>query len=117
MEREFIEIELFTKTWEALKLTDDELKGLQDLLLENPDAGALIQGTGGARKVRLAFEGQGKSGSGRAIYVDFAVGEHIYLIMAYPKSKQETLSAAQKKVARALIGEIRKEEQKHGKRE
>jgi hypothetical protein len=116
MKREFIEIELFTKTWEALKLTDDELRCLQDLLLENPHAGVLIQGTGGARKVRLAFEGQGKSGSGRAIYVDFAVGEKIYLIMAYPKNKQETLSDNQKKAARALIGEIRKEEPKRGKR-
>ena len=115
MKREFVEIELFTKTWEALKLTDDELKDLQDALLENPTAGALIRGTGGARKVRIAFPGQGKSGSGRVIYVDFTVSERIYLLMAYPKSKLETLSDAHKKAAHKLIGEIRKEEQRHGK--
>ena len=115
MKREFVEIELFTKTWESLKLTDNELKDLQDTLLENPMAGALIRGTGGARKIRIAFEGQGKSGSGRAVYVDFAVSERIYLLMVYPKSKLETLSDAHKQAARELIGEIRKEEQRHGK--
>ena len=115
MKREFVEIELFTKTWEALKLTDNELKDLQDTLLENPMAGALIRSTGGARKIRIAFEGQGKSGGGRVVYVDFAVSERIYLIMAYPKSKLESLSDAHKKAARELIGQLKKEELEHGK--
>ena len=115
MRREFVEIELFTRTWDALELSDDELAELQDFLLENPTAGALIQGAGGARKVRMAFQGKGKSGSGRVVYVDFAVSERTYLLMVYPKSKQETLSDVQKKAARELIGAIRKEEQQHGK--
>ena len=115
MKREFVEIELFTKTWDALELSDDELIELQNFLLENPAAGALIQGAGGARKVRMAFQSKGKSGGGRVVYVDFAVSERTYLLMVYPKSKQETLSDAHKKAARALIGAIRKEEQRYGK--
>jgi len=115
VKREFVEIELFTRTWEALGLSDDELIELQDFLLANPKAGVLIQGTGGARKVRIAFQGKGKSGSGRVVYVDFAVSERTYLLMVYPKSKQETLSDTHKKAARELIGAIRKEEQRHGK--
>lgn len=114
MKREFVEIELFRKTWDAIGLADSDLRDLQQALLENPNAGAMIQGTGGARKVRVAFPGQGKSGSGRVIYVDFVVSERIYLIMAYPKNKQETLTDAQKKAAREIINQIRKEEQRHG---
>ena len=115
MKREFVEIELFTKTWEALALTDDELRELQDFLLENPKAGTVIQGSGGARKIRIAFQGRGKSGSGRVVYVDFTISERIYLLMVYPKSKQGTLSDTHKKAARKLIGEIRKEEELYGK--
>ena len=115
MKREFVEVELFTSLWDALGLTDDDLKELQEFLLENPAIGAIIQGTGGARKVRIALPGKGKSGGGRVIYVDFTMSERIYLLMVYPKSKQGTLSDLQKKAVRYLIGEIRKEEQQHGK--
>ena len=116
MKREFVEIELFMKTWAALKLTDDELKELQDTLLNNPSAGVLIKGTGGARKIRIAFQGHGKSGSGRVVYVDFAVSERIYLLMVYPKSKQGTLTDSHKQAAQKFIIEIYKEEQRRGKR-
>jgi len=115
LKREFIEVELFTILWDALGLTDDELKELQEFLLENPAAGAIIKGTGGARKVRIALQDKGKSGGGRVIYVDFTMSEKIYLLLVYPKSKQGTLSDQQKKAVRELIGEIRKEEQRHGK--
>ena len=115
MKREFVEVELFTTLWDALGLNDDDLKELQEFLLENPAAGAVIQGTGGARKVRIALQDKGKSGGGRVIYVDFTMSERIYLLMVYPKSKQGTLLDQQKKAVRYLIGEIRKEEQQHGK--
>ena len=115
MNREFIRTNIFEEDWKDAGLNDDDLRELESMLLENPAAGALIQGAGGARKVRIAFPGQGKSSGGRVIYVDFAINEHIYLLMVYAKSKQVTLSDAQKKAARELIGEIRKEEQRHGK--
>jgi len=115
VKREFVEVELFTTLWDALGLNDDDLKELQEFLLENPAAGAVIQGTGGARKVRIALQDKGKSGGGRVIYVDFTMSERIYLLMVYPKSKQGTLLDQQKKAVRYLIGEIRKEEQQHGK--
>jgi hypothetical protein len=115
MNREFIRTNIFEEDWKDAGLNDDDLRELENILLENPEAGALIRGAGGARKVRIAFPGQGKSGSGRVIYVDFAVSEHIYLLLVYAKSKQVTLSDAQKKATRELIGGIRKEEQRRGK--
>ena len=49
----------FEKSWAAMNLGDDELRELQNLLIEDPEAGDVIQGTGGARKVRIPLEGRG----------------------------------------------------------
>jgi len=65
-------------------------------------------GCGGARKIRVSLPGSGKSGGARVVYVDFAVSERIYLLIAYTKSKQATISDSQKKAIRNLIGEIRR---------
>ena len=62
--REFIETKAFTTTWTELELTDDDLRALQNQLLDNPQAGPVIRHTNGARKIRIPFEGKGKSGSG-----------------------------------------------------
>ena len=72
-------------------LTDEDLRVLQEQLLANPQLGAVIQGTGGLRKMRFALPGQGKSGSSRVAYVDFVIAETIYLIFAYPKNLLESL--------------------------
>ncbi len=103
MHRTFIEAIGFTKSWKAMDLTIADLKRLQEQLLDDSDAGDVIPDTGGARKLRFAFEHRGKSGSIRIIYVDMVIKETIYLLLAYPKSKQDNLTAAQKKQFRALI--------------
>ena len=78
-------------------------------MLMDPEAGDVIQGTGGARKVRIPLEGRGKSGGGRVIYVDVVIREQIYLLMAYPKNVQTDLSQDQKKMMRKLIEIIKGE--------
>ena len=45
----------------------EELDQIINCLSANPDAGAMIQGTGGARKVHFAGRGKGKSGGYRVI--------------------------------------------------
>jgi len=60
MKRTFIETELFVKQWNKLGLTDHDLFRLQNLLLYDPEAGDLMVGCGGLRKLRFAFEGRGK---------------------------------------------------------
>ena len=62
-----------------------------------------MQGTGGIRKMRFAFEKRGKSGSVRIIYVDFEVYEKIYLITAYPKNEKDNLSQAERNELRQMI--------------
>ena len=62
MTRSFIELPIFRSRWEDLGLTDSDLRRLQIELLSDPKVGAVIRGTGGVRKMRFAFEHQGKSG-------------------------------------------------------
>ena len=75
--------------------TDDELRVLQQELIAQPMKGDLISGTGGLRKVRMATDGQGKSGSARVIYF-LATAEVIYLLLAYTKNEKDSLTAAEK---------------------
>ena len=63
----FIETSLFTRLLPSY-LSDDDYSGLQSYLLQKPDAGRLVRGSGGVRKVRWAPSGKGKSGGIRVIY-------------------------------------------------
>lgn len=110
MTRLFIHTEPFRKCWKAMGLTDKDLSQLEKVLLENPKAGDVIEGTGGARKLRITLnDNRGKSGSGRVIYVDIFEKSKIYLLFAYPKNVQENLNAEQKKAIRNLIKAIEEE--------
>lgn len=63
----FIETSAFTKLLPQY-LTDEEYRALQTYLMQKPDAGDLVQGSGGVRKVRWTPEEKGKSGGVRIIY-------------------------------------------------
>ena len=76
--------------------------------MENPQSGDVIEGTGGARKLRIQLVGRGKSGGGRVIYLDVFEYEVLYLLFAYPKNVQENLTAEQKKAIRKMTEAIKK---------
>ena len=103
MTREFVMLPEFDRRWTEMGLTDRELKSLQEELTINPQKGDVMQGTGGLRKIRVAFEGRGKSGSARVCYVDFAVYERIYLITAYAKDEKDNLTNAERNKVKSLI--------------
>jgi len=56
----------------------------------NPEAGDLIKGSGGCRKVRWAASGRGKSGGARVIYFNVS-DQTIWLLIAYTKGKFDNL--------------------------
>ncbi len=103
----FIETPMFTRQVKQIA-TDDELKELQKELIESPDKGDLIQKTGGLRKIRMATGSQGKSGSARVIYF-LATEEVIYLVMAYPKSIEDSLTDAEKSQLKRLTRLLKNE--------
>ena len=109
MTREFVYTEPFRKCWKAMGLSEDDLKNLEEILLENPQLGDVIEGTGGARKMRIQIENRGKSGGGRVIYVDVFEKEKLYFLLAYPKNVQDNLTPDQKKQVRKLVEAIKKE--------
>ncbi len=116
MIREFIEVPLFTKRWEEIGLSDNELAALQYLLLKDPESGPVIKGTGGIRKVRFPLENRGKSGSVRVCYTDFEEYEVTYLITAFTKKEQENLTDEEKAVLRKLVKSLKDAEQRRRER-
>ena len=103
---EFRETDAFTRAITQL-LSDDEYAQLQGVLIVNPAAGDLIQGTGGLRKLRWseARRGQGKRGGMRVIYYWIVDEEIIYMLLAYSKGERDDLSAKQKKALAKLVEE------------
>lgn len=90
-------------------LTDADLQALETLIMQRPDAGAVMQGTGGLRKIRFAPPSwhTGKSGATRVCHIVFAEAEICYLVMVYPKNVQPNLTAIEKKTARQLIENLK----------
>ena len=77
--------------------------------MDNPDAAAIIQGTGGLRKLRWALPGSGKSGSMRVLYVDFIIQEKVYMIDLFTKNEKDNLSDAEKSAVKKVIQSIQRE--------
>lgn len=91
--REFVQTHTFSKQWDELDLSDEYLRKLESLLLSNPEAGDVIRGSNGARKLRVRIEPtKGKRGGGRIIYVDYVDVGRIYLLSIYDKSSKSNLS-------------------------
>lgn len=109
MKRTFIEVPMFTKKWKALGLTDENLRDLENVLLENPKAGDTIQGTGGLRKIRIPLSNTGKRGGGRVIYVDVEFKEIIYFINVYSKNEKDDLTEEEKKAFKAVVNILKEE--------
>jgi mRNA-degrading endonuclease RelE of RelBE toxin-antitoxin system len=100
----FVETPIFTRELRSL-LSDDDYRNLQFALLLRPEAGPIIPGSGGLRKVRWGLGARGKRGGVRVIYYWDKAKEHIYMLLVYPKSRQEDLTQEQLRALRKLVKE------------
>jgi mRNA-degrading endonuclease RelE of RelBE toxin-antitoxin system len=89
---EFIETSIFTKLIYTY-LTDDEYVGLQGFMLKYPEAGKIIPGSGGVRKLRWSIAGKGKRGGVRVIYYFKKHEQEIWMLTIYGKSEKENIPA------------------------
>lgn len=108
MTRTFIQTEMFTKQWDALGLTDEDMCRLEQEIMRNPQIGPVVPGAGNLRKMRFAIRDKGKRGSARVCYVDFVVIDTIYLVSIYSKSKKENLSKAEYNGIKTIMKNIEK---------
>ena len=102
---------MFIETTESTRhlrsyLDDDNYAALQAFLAANPDAGDIVRGTGGIRKLRWRSKGRGKRGGSRVIYYRFVAEDHIYLLTLYGKGAKDDLTPAERTAWRRVVEEI-----------
>lgn len=97
----FIESPVFSGQIDDLLSGDQQIE-LQNALLENPELGDLIRGSGGLRKMRWSVSGSGKRGGIRIIYYLY-LHDTAYMLFAYRKNRQEDLTADQLKLLKRTI--------------
>ena len=119
MIRTLFETPFFTRRVTEL-LDDETYRQLQNALLENPEKGAVMQGCGGIRKVRLEDprRSKGKRGGFRVVYLHIPETQCIYFITIYSKDERADLDADQKRQLKAIAEQTKetlRKKQRKGK--
>lgn len=98
MKAVFVELPAFEK-WRPNYLTDDQFREFQLQLMSNPEAGDVMSGTSGVRKVRFsdARRGKGKRGGLRIIYYWWPEGAEFWLFTLYDKDEASDLTPDERK--------------------
>jgi len=98
----FIESSIFTRLLPKY-LTDSSYRKLQIFIQDQPNAGNIIQGTGGLRKLRWADRGHGKRGGIRIIYYWRTKDNQIFMMTLYAKNEVVDLTAKERLTLKKLV--------------
>jgi RelE toxin of RelE / RelB toxin-antitoxin system len=97
-----VESPIFQKLWPRY-WDEDERAEFASFIALSPEAGSVIRGSGGVRKVRWVREGTGKSGGVRIVYLARNDAGEVYLLTLYAKSESENIPLSTlKEIRRAL---------------
>lgn len=104
MKAVFVELPAFSR-FRPDYLSDEALRDLQRVLLQKPEAGDVIEGTGGLRKMRHADtrRSKGKRGGLRVIYFFWEPGRQFWLFTLYDKNESSDLSAKERAALKAML--------------
>ncbi len=101
-----VETEDFLKDAKRADLSEDDRKEIVDFISENPLAGNEIAGTGGARKVRFAAKGRGKSGGVRVITFYSGADIPVFLLNVFAKGDKVNLTKTECNTLKKILGGI-----------
>ena len=106
----FIQLSTFVADWRRMNLDDDDLRALEATLLENPERGPVMSGTGGLRKIRFAPPSRhtGKSGAMRVCYAHVPAGSAVILAILFAKNEKANLTPAERGEIKALLERVRR---------
>ena len=90
----------------SLELREDERIAIVTWIAAHPDAGKVIEGTGGARKVRFAGKGKGKSGGYRVITFFSGTDIPVFLLNVFAKNEKSDLTPKECRVLKSILAEI-----------
>lgn len=99
--RLFVESQIFTRLI-GNYLDDDEYARLQRHLVNHPEDGPVVRGSGGVRKLRWSVSNKGKSGGVRVIYY-IRDGDSFWMLTVYSKGELDTIPGPMlKKIKEAM---------------
>ena len=101
-----IETPDYLRDAKAARLTESEQEHIINFIAQHPDAGDEIPGTGGARKVRFAGRGRGKSGGYRVVTFYTGPDIPVFLLNVFAKGDRIDLSKAERNELKAILSEI-----------
>lgn len=101
----FVETKLFTRLVQDY-LSDDEYAALQNAIVANPEAGDVVRGSGGVRKLRWGVSGRGKRGGVRIIYYLRLRQGQVWMLTMYAKNEADSIPGpVLKKIKEELDGQ------------
>lgn len=102
-----VETEAYLRAAKGAGMTDEEMVAAVDLVADNPEAGDVMQGTGGVRKARLAGRGKGKSGGYRIVYFYGGGDIPLFLLTVFGKGEKANLTQGERNALRSLTATLK----------
>jgi len=97
-----VETSIFTKRVKEI-LSEEEYRLFQLKLIDDPEAGNIIQGSGGIRKIRWSGSGRGKRGGSRILYYWYNSEGVLLMLFIFRKNEKDDLTKAQLKELKTIV--------------
>ncbi|MEH6633714.1 MAG: type II toxin-antitoxin system RelE/ParE family toxin [Halopseudomonas aestusnigri] len=101
-----VETSVYLRKAEKLNISEEEREEVISFLAENPNAGDEISGTGGARKLRFAPSGRGKSGGYRIVTFYSGTDIPVFLMTVYGKGQKANLTPKERNALKSVLGRV-----------
>lgn len=111
MRRTFVYTSMMQQLLKEFSDPEAKAREIENTILDNPEVGDIVAGTGGVRKFRAADEsrGKGKRGGIRVFFLDLPHVQTTHMIFLLKKGEAADLAADEKKVIRELVLKLKKE--------